>query len=117
MSTKLTPYAPPQPVRSSLLKNPPEIPSVPSIEEIEQLQAELKLLKQSAVARSKKASDDLRTLHESMRRLKEKEKGKARALDKVKRERDCTLLPPPGSTTSHLRYSLHQSLNRHTATF
>jgi hypothetical protein len=63
--------------------------SVPSIEELEQLHSELKLLRQSAVARGKKASDDLRTITDLMRRMKEKEKGKAKAVDKVKRERDC----------------------------
>ena len=63
--------------------------SVPSIEELEQLNSELKLLRQSAVARGKKASDDLRTIQDLMRRMKEKEKGKAKAVEKVKRERDC----------------------------
>ncbi|KAH6919207.1 histone acetyltransferases subunit 3-domain-containing protein [Coprinopsis sp. MPI-PUGE-AT-0042] len=64
--------------------------SMPNIEELEQLQNELKMLRQNAVARSKKASEDLRTIHESMRRLKEKEKGKAKAVEKLKRERDYT---------------------------
>ena len=49
------------------------------------------------MARAKKAGEDLKTIEESMRRLKEKEKGKgkARAVDKVKREpRDCMCLCP-----------------------
>lgn len=41
------------------------------------------------LARSKKAGEDLKAIEESMRRMKEKEKGKAKAIDKVKRERDC----------------------------
>ncbi|KAJ2927063.1 hypothetical protein H1R20_g9988, partial [Candolleomyces eurysporus] len=65
--------------------------SVPSIEELEQLHSELKLLRQSAVARGKKASDDLRTIQDLMRRLKEKEKGKAKAVDKIHQYHQRTL--------------------------
>ncbi|RXW21811.1 hypothetical protein EST38_g4036 [Candolleomyces aberdarensis] len=65
--------------------------SVPSIEELEQLHSELKLLRQSAVARGKKASDDLRTIQDLMRRLKEKEKGKAKAVDKIHQYQQRTL--------------------------
>jgi transcriptional adapter 3 len=75
-----------------LLKHPPESSSpIPSIEELELLLPDLKLLKESALERSKKASHDLRTIQDSMRKLKEKEKGKgkAKAVDRVKRERDC----------------------------
>lgn len=88
--SKLAQFPVPPPVRSSLLKNVPDMASMPNIDELEQLQNELKMLRQNAVARSKKASEDLRTIHESMRRLKEKEKGKAKAIEKSKRERDCT---------------------------
>ncbi|TFK25743.1 hypothetical protein FA15DRAFT_668079 [Coprinopsis marcescibilis] len=102
MSSKLSPYPPPPSVRSSLLKNVPEMGSMPSIDELEQLQAELKLLRQAAAARSKKASEDLRTIQESMRRMKDKEKGKAKAVEKVKRERDYTPpLPDDSRSGSH----------------
>lgn len=46
-----------------------------------------------SLARSKKAGEDLKAIEESMRRMKEKEKGKAKAIEKVKRERDCAYIP------------------------
>ncbi len=88
MSTKLSSYTHPPPLRSALIKNVTD--AIPQIDELEQLQYELKLLQQKTLERVKKAGEDLKTIEESMRRMKEKEKGKARAIDKVKRERDCT---------------------------
>ncbi|KAF9533678.1 histone acetyltransferases subunit 3-domain-containing protein [Crepidotus variabilis] len=88
MASKLAPFPQPDPFRSSLVKNPPE--TVPSIDELEQLQAELKKVRQRAVDRRRKANEDLKTLEESLRRMTEKEKGKSKAVDKVKRERDYT---------------------------
>lgn len=73
--------------RSPLLKSPPD--SIPSIDELEQLQSELKLVKQRVSDRRRKASEDLKTIEESIRRMTEKEKGKSKAVDKIKRERDC----------------------------
>lgn len=49
-------------------------------------------LRQRNLERAKKAGDDLRAIQESMRRLKEKEKGKAKAVDKSKRERGCAYI-------------------------
>jgi len=91
MESKLSLYTQPQPFRSSLVKNPPD--AVPPTDELEQLQTELKLAKQRALERKRKANDDLKTIEESMRRMTEKEKGKSKAVDKVKRERDCTWYP------------------------
>lgn len=88
MSSLPTPYPSPAPIRSGLFKNPPE--SVPPTDELESLHAELKILKQKTLERAKKAGEDLRIIEESMRRIKEKEKGKARAVEKVKKERGCT---------------------------
>ncbi|KAG5639189.1 hypothetical protein H0H81_006093 [Sphagnurus paluster] len=88
MAHRLTPYYPPPPIQSSLLKKAPD--SIPPTHELEQLHDELKELKKIALARSKKAGEDLKAIEESMRRMKEKEKGKAKAFDKVKRERDYT---------------------------
>lgn len=88
MSSTVSSYASPVAIRSVLFKSPPE--AVPPTDELESLQSELKLLKQRTLERAKKAGDDLRTIEESMRRLKEKEKGKAKAVDKIKRERGCT---------------------------
>lgn len=87
MSSKLSPYGPPPPFRSSLLKNAPD--AVPPTEELEALHAELRNLKTRTLERAKKAGDDLRAIEESMRRMKEREKGKFKAVDKIKRERDC----------------------------
>jgi transcriptional adapter 3 len=87
MSPKLVSYLTPPIIRSSILNNPPD--NVPPTEELEALQAELKALKQNSLERARKAKEDLKTIEESMRRMKEKEKGKAKATDKVKHERDC----------------------------
>ncbi|TFK31973.1 histone acetyltransferases subunit 3-domain-containing protein [Crucibulum laeve] len=88
MSSKLAPYPLPPLPRSSLLKDVPT--AIPSTEELDQLHAELKLRKQKTLERAKKAGEDLKTIEESMRRMKEKEKGKSKAIDKVKREREFT---------------------------
>ena len=92
MSSKLLPFRAPSPTRSPLFKNPPE--TVPPTDDLESLQAELKFLHQKSCERAKKAGEDLKTIEESMRRIKEREKGKARAVEKVKRERGCTCLCP-----------------------
>ncbi|KAF8638797.1 hypothetical protein AX17_001856 [Amanita inopinata Kibby_2008] len=86
MSAKLFPYTPPPPLRSVLIRNASD--TIPPIDDLEQLQSELKLLKQRTLERVKKAGEDLKSIEESMRRMKEKEKGKAKATDKVKREGD-----------------------------
>ncbi|KAH7928155.1 hypothetical protein BV22DRAFT_1030975 [Leucogyrophana mollusca] len=88
MSSKLFPYTPPAPARSGLLKNPPE--AVPPTDELESLQSELQILRQKSLERAKKAGEDLKTIEESMRRIKEREKGKAKAIEKIKRERAFT---------------------------
>lgn len=89
MPSKLIPYQIPDTYPSALLKNTPD--AVPSVDELERIHSELKLLKQRAIDRAKKAGEDLKTIEESMRRMKEKEKGKLKVIDKIKRERDCTL--------------------------
>ncbi|KAF8437558.1 histone acetyltransferases subunit 3-domain-containing protein [Boletus edulis BED1] len=90
MSSKLQPYTLPSVARSSLFKNQPD--AVPSIDELESLHSELKLLRQKTLERAKKAGDDLKTIEESMRRAREKVKGKAKAIDRVNRERGFTPL-------------------------
>ena len=87
MSSKLSSFTLPGPIYSSLLKNPPD--SLPSIDELERLQQELRAARKAAQERSRKANDDLKTIEDSMRRMTEKEKGKFKAVDKVKRERGC----------------------------
>jgi transcriptional adapter 3 len=78
------------PLRSAILKKIPE--TVPPTDELESLQAELQLLKQRTLERARKASEDMKMIEESMRRIKEKEKGKAKAVDRIKKERGCTSL-------------------------
>ncbi|KAA1477670.1 hypothetical protein DENSPDRAFT_844851 [Dentipellis sp. KUC8613] len=88
MSPQLEPFPPPARMRSALAKNLPD--AVPPTEELEMLHRELTELRQRSLDRARKAAEDMRAIDESMRRLKEKEKGKARALEKVKRERGFT---------------------------
>lgn len=88
MSSILSPYSSSPPILSSLFKDSPE--SVPPTADLEALQSELNALKQITLERARKAGKDLRTIEESMRRLKEKEKGKSKAVDKIKKERACT---------------------------
>ncbi|KAI0781488.1 histone acetyltransferases subunit 3-domain-containing protein [Trametes elegans] len=88
MSSSVSPYAALPVIRSSLFHTPPD--TVPPTDELEQLHAELTALKQKSLERAKKAGDDMRAIEESMRRLKEKEKGKAKALLKAERERGFT---------------------------
>ncbi|OSD02085.1 hypothetical protein PYCCODRAFT_1435763 [Trametes coccinea BRFM310] len=88
MSSSVSPYTALPTIRSSLFHNPPD--TVPPTDELEQLHAELSALKQKSLERARKAGDDMRTIEESMRRLKEKEKGKAKALQKAERERGYT---------------------------
>ncbi|KAJ7491039.1 histone acetyltransferases subunit 3-domain-containing protein [Mycena latifolia] len=92
MSSRLLPFSRPQsPIRSVIFKGPPD--TVPATEELESLHEELKQLKLKTLERARKAGEDLKTIEESMRRMKEREKGKAKQIEKVKRERDFTPLP------------------------
>ncbi|CCM05762.1 uncharacterized protein FIBRA_07995 [Fibroporia radiculosa] len=91
MSLPVSQFLSPPPIGSVLFKNPPD--TVPPTDELESLHAELKNLKQKTLERARKAGEDLKAIEESMRRLKEKEKGKAKAIEKVKKERAFTPLP------------------------
>ncbi|KAF9784356.1 histone acetyltransferases subunit 3-domain-containing protein [Thelephora terrestris] len=88
MSSILSPYPSSPPLLSSLIRDPPD--AIPPIDDLQALQAELKLLQQKANERAKKAGNDLKAIEESMRRMKEKEKGKARAVEKVRKDRAYT---------------------------
>ena len=91
MAAKLSSFSPHPPILSPLLKKAPD--AVPPTDELEKLHDELKLAREKALERSKKANDDLKTIEESIRRMTEREKGKFKAVDKIKRERDCTYMP------------------------
>ncbi|KAH9162274.1 histone acetyltransferases subunit 3-domain-containing protein [Lactarius sanguifluus] len=84
MSSSLVPYPSVHPFRSQIVKNTPD--TVPPTEELESLQADLIELRQQTLERAKKAGDDLRTIEESIKRLKERGKGKAKAVERMKRE-------------------------------
>lgn len=88
MSSKLHSFPPAPPFQSSLLRKAPD--SIPLTSELEFLHDELKELRNATLKRSKKAGEDLKAIEESMRRMKEKEKGKAKAIDRIKKEHDCT---------------------------
>ena len=97
MSSSLVQFLTVHPFRSPIVKNTPD--AVPPTEELETLQANLNELRQLALERGKKADDDLRTIEESMRRLKEREKGKAKLVEKMKRECALLLRPVPADLT------------------
>lgn len=90
MAAKLSSFSPHPSILSPLLKKAPD--AVPPTDELEKLHDELKLAREKALERSKKANDDLKTIEESIRRMTEREKGKFKAIDKIKRERDCTYM-------------------------
>ncbi|KAI0303296.1 histone acetyltransferases subunit 3-domain-containing protein [Multifurca ochricompacta] len=102
MSSSLVQYPSVHPFRSHIVKNTTD--GVPPTEELEALKSGLTELRQHTLERAKKADDDLRAIEESMRRLKEREKGKAKAVERTKRE--FTPLPVEsndgrGSSHSH----------------
>ena len=84
MSSSLVQYTPALPFRPQIVKNTPD--TIPPTEELEALQADLLELRLQTLERAKKADDDLRTIEESIRRMKEREKGKAKAVERAKRE-------------------------------
>lgn len=53
------------------------------------------MARQRTLDRRRKAVDDVRIIEESIRRMTEKEKGKSKAVDKVKHERDCMFVLMP----------------------
>ncbi|KAI9436319.1 histone acetyltransferases subunit 3-domain-containing protein [Lactarius indigo] len=89
MSSSLVQYPSVHPFRSQIVKNTPD--TVPPTEELESLQKDLIELRKHTLERAKKAGDDLRTIEESFKRLKEREKGKAKAVERMKRE--CAFTP------------------------
>ena len=85
MSSTVSLYPTIPPIRPSLFTNPPD--AVPPTDELELLQSELLAYKTKSLERAKKAGDDIRAIEESMRRLKDKERGKLKAIPKMDRER------------------------------
>ncbi|KAI6046755.1 histone acetyltransferases subunit 3-domain-containing protein [Pisolithus marmoratus] len=138
MSSKLHRYPLPTNIGSALVKNPPD--TVPPTDDLDALHSELKSLRQKSMDRAKKAGEDLKALEESMRRMKEKFKGKAKAVEKANRERGFTphqevdeptystpslngstkarapsiasSLPPSGRASVDPRRSLHEDLKK-----
>ena len=89
MLAKLSPYFSLPPIRSPLFKSSPD--GVPPTDELKVLHEELKVLRQKCLERAKKAGEDLRTIEESMKQMKDREKGKGKAMDKSSWDRDCGL--------------------------
>jgi transcriptional adapter 3 len=87
MSQPLLPYAVPPKLHSPLLHETPEL--IPPTDELEAVQNELRQLKQKSLERAKKADGDLKAIEFAIKKLREKEKGKAKAIPKVKREPSC----------------------------
>lgn len=91
MSQQLAPYPPDAhpPLRNPLLVAPPE--SIPTVNDLEATHSELTALKRIARERSKKAAGDLKIIEHEMKKMRELEKGKARAIppQRVKRESSC----------------------------
>lgn len=88
MSQPLLPYSFPVKLQSHLLLEPPD--TIPPTDELEAAQNELKSLKQKSLERAKKADGDLKAIETAIKKLREREKGKAKAIAKVKREPSCT---------------------------
>ncbi|KIY48098.1 hypothetical protein FISHEDRAFT_44014 [Fistulina hepatica ATCC 64428] len=109
MSSRLSTYSALPEIKSPLYRiHNPDV--VPPTEDLETLHAELKLMKQKSFERAKKAGDDIKLIEESLRRMREKEKGKAKALERIKREHERMFIihseespmrmkPPPAPPT------------------
>ena len=75
-------------LRHPLLLATPD--TVPPVDELEMVQTELRALRQKSIERAKKADGDLKLIESAMKRMREQEKGKAKAFAKVKRESSRT---------------------------
>ena len=89
MSSILSPYPDPSPplLPSLLLRDPPD--KIPPTGDLEAIQAELKSVEQKVHERIRKARYDLKAIEESARRMYEKEKAKAKALGKPRKDGTC----------------------------
>ncbi|KAF9546894.1 hypothetical protein CPC08DRAFT_699869 [Agrocybe pediades] len=104
MAPKLTPFQPPYAITSTLFRGTPDAGGVPAYQDLQELCVQLAKAKQAALDRAQKAEEGLKTIDESYRRLSEKEKGKFKAVEKIKRERDFTPLPDGDDSRSSSAY-------------
>ena len=113
MASRPSTFPPSYSFRSPLVKHQPE--SIPTVDELEILQTELRAARHRAMERRRKAVDDDRILEESIRRMTEKEKGKSKAVDKVKHERDCksVLIPLCYHLTYYLSFLLLSAISNY----
>ena len=95
MSSILSPYPSSPPLSSPLIEDPPD-----AILSIADLRAELELLQQKAYERAKKAINNLKAIEECVRRMKEKEK--ARAIEKSRKDTICACFCIRFPTLSHV---------------
>lgn len=87
MPSKLSRHPSPPKPPDFLLVSQPE--AVPWIDELELRYDALLKLKSKHLERARHAMDNMRASEEEIKRIKDREKGKARAIEKIKRERDC----------------------------
>jgi transcriptional adapter 3 len=87
------------PSKVSKLPSPPHVPEfltvdqpefIPSTSELDMRLEVLEKIKLKHMERKKHADENLRASEEEIRKIKEREKGKSKAVEKIKHERDCT---------------------------
>lgn len=79
----------PSPPRAPSFLSSVQPDAVPGTEELQARLEALQKLRIKHLEKSKHAADNLRASEEEIRRIKEREKGKNKAIEKIKRERDC----------------------------
>jgi transcriptional adapter 3 len=88
MPSKLSAHQPP-PHAPDFLYNVELDSTLLATDELELRLEALRKLKLKHLERSKHAAENLRASEDEIRRIREKEKGKSKAIEKIKRERDC----------------------------
>ncbi|KAI6021974.1 hypothetical protein EDC04DRAFT_2937544, partial [Pisolithus marmoratus] len=87
MLSKLFTYSQPTTIGSVLIQNPPNM--VLPMDDLDTLYNDLKLLQQKSMEWAKRVGEDLKTLDKSMCHMKEKVRGKAKAVEKANWECCC----------------------------
>ena len=95
----LSPQNAAMPSKLLRLSHPPKAPdflshgqpdSIPGIYDLELRLEALETMRLEHIERKKQAQENLRAGEEEIRRIKEREKGKSKAVEKIKHERNCT---------------------------
>jgi hypothetical protein len=88
MPSKLSKHLSPPNAPDFLSHDQPD--SIPGIYDLEVRLEALEKMKLKHLERKKQAQENLRAGEEEIRRIKEREKGKSKAVEKIKHERNCT---------------------------